>query len=201
MTQSYPLSWPDGFRRTANRKSSQFKTSVGQAVRNVQDELRRFAKDSGIAIDMTKVIISSNVTLTDTRPADPGVAAYFRWDNIDCCIAVDRYYKPEKNLQAISKVIEAERTKLRHGGLNIVRAGFRGFAALPPPAPGAPHLTSQPWWKVLGFAEKPSLADAETKFKTLVKKHHPDTAGAEGNTAMFNQLTDAIAKARAGAPS
>lgn len=98
MTQAYPLHWPLGMPRTKSRQTSRFQTSVSAAVKNVMDELRRFGNDSSRKIE--NLVVSSNVTLTDHRPNDPGVAVYFRWDNIDCCIAVDRYTKAEENLQA-----------------------------------------------------------------------------------------------------
>lgn len=190
MTTAYPLAWPHGMPRTKSTMKSKFSTSIAAAVSNVTDEMRRFGNDSGKPVQ--SVIISSNVTLTTTRPADGGVAAYFRWDNIDCCIAIDRYAHPEENLQAIARILEAERTKLRHGGLNIVRAGFRGFAALPPPTGPAGQLAG-PWWQALGFNQPPSIAEAENKYRALVKTAHPDRGG---DAARFNEITDAIRQAR-----
>lgn len=190
MTQAYPLHWPQGFPRTTARQTSKFGTSVSAAIKNVMDELRRFGNDSGRTVK--DIVLSSNVTLTDQRPSDPGIAAYFRWENIDCCIAIDRYYKVEDNLQAIAKIIEAERTKLRHGGLNIVRASFRGFAALPPPKDANGKL-APPWWQTLGFDKSPPLAEAEEQYRRLVKTHHPDRGG---DAAQFNAITDAIRQAR-----
>lgn len=191
MTTAYPLAWPQTMGRTSFRSGSKFSTSVSGAVKNVQDELRRFGKDSGKTVD--NILVSSNVTLTDHRPKDPGVAVYFRWDNIDCCIAVDKYNLPEDNLQAIAKVIEADRTKLRHGGLHIVRASFRGYAALPPPKEGNGTL-SKPWWQVLGFAhENIPLQAAEEAYRRAAKEHHPDKGG---DVAQFNAITEAIRQAR-----
>ncbi|MPZ24487.1 MAG: hypothetical protein GEU28_13360 [Dehalococcoidia bacterium] len=131
MTEAYPLHWPHGFPRTPRTTRSQFRTGLDGAMRNVTNALRSFAKDSGK--DIVNLLVSSNVTLMMMEPKDGAVAVYFTWDDIDCCIAVDRYPTPADNLQAIMHIIEAERVKLRHGGLNTVRAGFRGFAALPPP--------------------------------------------------------------------
>lgn len=107
-------------------------------------------------------------------------------------VAVDKYQSPAENLQAIHHIIEAERVKLRHGGLNIVRAGFRGFAALPPPKGPDGHL-AKPWWAELGFTEAPPLADAESRYRDLVKTAHPDRGG---DPAKFNSITDAIRNAR-----
>lgn len=190
MTVAFPLHWPPGQPRTKSRNTSRFKTSVSGAVNNVQDELRRFGNDTGKRVE--NVIISSNVSLGNNRPADPGIAVYFRWDNIDACIAVDQYTHPEENLQAIAKVIEAERAKLRHGGLNILRASFRGYANLPPPK-GADGQLAPPWRHVLGIPETGALLEAEGAYRSLVKTHHPDMGG---DAAKFNQITDAIRQAR-----
>lgn len=138
--QAYPLSWPQGWPRTTSPSGSQFKTTLHQAMKNVEEELGRFAKDSGQKVE--SFLISSNFTLGQQNPKDSGVAVYFTWDGIPTCIAVDRYARIEENLQAIFRVIEAERTKLRHGGLNLVRAAFRGYAALPPPSAGGRHWSA-----------------------------------------------------------
>lgn len=192
MTVAYPLHWPVGYPRTKGKVSSRFQTTINGAVKNVQNELRLFGKDT--ERDVKDLVISSNVTLSETRPADPGVAIYFRWDGIDCCIAIDRYPKPEDNLQAIAKVIEAERSKIRHGGLNIVRASFRGYAALPPPK-GADGQLAPPWRQVLfGNADvQCSLADVDRRYRELVKTEHPDRGG---DAAKFNRITDAVRQAR-----
>lgn len=191
MTQAFPLLWPQGFQRSKPRKSK-FSTSVSGAVKNVLDELRRFGKDT--RSDVLGVTISSNVTLTSQRPSDAGVAVYFRWDGIDCCIPIDIYDKPEDNLQAVAKIIDAERMKLRHGGLNIVRASFRGFAALPPPKDASGQI-ARPWRDVLGFAAgaQPTLAMVEECYRSLVKKKHPDRGG---DAAEFSAIVDAVRQAR-----
>lgn len=190
MTTAYPLAWPLGWPRTTTRADSRFKTSTGAAARNVMDEIRRFANDTGRRVE--SIVISANVTLTTEKPTDPGVACYFRWDGIDGCIAVDRYRTPAENLQAIAKVIEAERAKMRHGGLNIVRASFRGFAALPPPKDPSGQLM-RPWRDVLDLPADATLVVAEARYREAVKTHHPDRGG---DPATFNTFTDAIRQAR-----
>lgn len=186
MTTAYPLAWPQGFARNKGFVPAKTKTGVSAAVANVMAELRRFGKDSDKPVG--EIIISSNVTLTDPRPADPGVACYFTWDGIQCCIAIDRYHWPEENLQAIALIIEAERTKLRHGGLNIVRAAFRGYASLPPPIDAKGQLP-KPWWDVLGVKSDATLEQARAAYRQLVKKHHPD---AGGDPAKFNSMVEAM---------
>ena len=127
----YPLQWPSTLPRTSKKASSQFRSKLSAAMNNVQDSLRRFATDSGQNVG--DVVISSNVTLGVNNPQDTGVAVWFVWDDMQVCIAVDRYPKVEDNLQAIHHVIEARRTEVRHGGLHIARATFKGFQALPSP--------------------------------------------------------------------
>lgn len=180
MTEAYPLQWPVGMPRTERPIASRFQTSLTKALSNVKKELRLFGENSEKKV--TNLVISSNFTLGDTRPRDPAVAAYFQWDGLGCCIAVDRYPKIEDNLQAIAKVIEAERAKIRHGGLNIVRAAFRGYASLPPPSDDR-----QPWWEVLGVERGASLAAVTNAYRRIAKRHHPDNGGSAERMAMLNQ--------------
>ncbi|WP_020472414.1 J domain-containing protein [Zavarzinella formosa] len=179
MTEAYPLSWPESWTRTTSPGKSQFKTSLTASIDNVQGSLKRFAADSGRKVE--NILVSSNVSLMERNPKDAGVAVYFTWDGISTCIAVDRYQRIEENLQAIHHVIEAERTKLRHGGLNLVRAAFRGYAALPPPSTGM----SKPW-DVLGVKQGATPAEIEAAYREKAKKAHPDAGGSNDQMAKLN---------------
>lgn len=106
------------------------------------------------------------------------VAVYFSWDGISTCIAVDRYSKVEDNLQAIHHCLEAERTKLRHGGINLVRAAFRGYAALPP---GRTQRTGFTWWEIFCVDKNAPHSVVEAEYKKLRKRHHPDHGGDKEN--------------------
>ena len=174
MTQASPLTWPQGWPRTKAAGSSQFRTTISGALKNVQESIRKFANDSGKKVE--NVVISSNVTLGEQLPRDPGVAVYFTWDGISTCICVDRYNKVEDNLQAIHHCIEAERTKLRHGGINLVRAAFRGYAALPPPG-------GKPWRDVLKIDGKAPATTTEINahYRRLATERHPDRTGDDGS--------------------
>lgn len=180
--QAYPLYWPKEWPRTRSRAGSQFKTSLTKAMDNVEDSLRRFATDSGKKLE--NVMISSNFSLAERKPKDPGVSCFFTWDGIDTCICVDRYNKLEDNLQAIHHCIEAERTKLRHGGLNLVRAAFRGYAALPPPPAG----NDESWYVVLEILEDSPMAYVEATYKRLRSVNHPDKGG---DAAQFQKINRA----------
>lgn len=190
MTQAYPLQWPLGFPRAKNRNPSKFKTTLPGALTNVEYEIRRLGEESGkMAKDL---VISSNFSLSDRNPAEPGVAIYFRWDEIDVCFPADQYRRIEENVQAIAKVIEAHRTVLRHGGFNLLRAAFRGFASLPPPT-GPGHQIAAPWREVLGLDARATLPVVEARYRTLVKEAHPDRGG---DAARFNLIVDAVRQAR-----
>jgi hypothetical protein len=167
--QAYPLTWPDTMPRTATKVASKFQTGLSAALKNVRGSLERFAGDSGKKV--ANLVISSNVTLGVERPADSGVAVWFVWDGMQVCIAVDRYPKVEDNLQAIHHIVEARRTEMRHGGLHIVRATFRGFTALPAPK-------KKGWREVLDVAsERPDATIIEGRYRTLAKERHPDAPG------------------------
>jgi hypothetical protein len=171
MTQAYPLHWPDSWPRGKTQGPSQFRTSLSGALKNVQASLLQFGADSGKKVE--SIMVSSNFSLNDQSPSDPGVAVYFTWDNISTCIAVDKYRKIECNLQAIHHCIEAERTKLRHGGINLVRAAFRGYAALPPPS----AANARDWWVVLGISKLSKRTDIDAAYRARAKECHPDTGG------------------------
>ena len=85
--------------------------------------LELFGKDSRKPI--SALVISSNYSLGDERPADPGVAVYFQWEVLNVCIPVDRYATLADNLQAIHHIIEARRVELRHGSLQLAQRDHR----------------------------------------------------------------------------
>lgn len=177
----YPLQWPDTMPRHSTRERSRFKTALSTATNNVRKSIVAFGSDSGKPVQ--DLVISSNVTLGVDSPADPGVAVWFKWDGQQVCIAVDRYDKLEHNLQAIHHIVEGRRTEPRHGGLNIVRQTFRGFAALPGPA--APD-----WRSELGFPRdaKPTRDQIDAAYCAKAKTAHPDGGGSDVAFQRLQQL-------------
>lgn len=186
---AYPLTWPDGFPRSQRRERGAFKTTLPNALKNVEGSLRLFASDSRKKLE--GVVLSSNVTLGSSRPVDPGVAVWFTWDGLGICIAVDRYETVEANLQAIHHILEARRVELRHGTLALVRATFRGFIALPAPA-GKKH-----WTEVLMVPADASGADIEAAYRRERSKAHPDKGG---DAARFDAVEKAYRQAQEGKP-
>jgi len=140
---------------------------------------------------VTNVILSSNVTLGQNKPSDPGVAAWFLWDGEQRCIPVDRYQTVEANLQAIHHVLEARRVELRHGTLALVRASFKGFS-LALPAPG----TKRPWRAVLDLGGGiVTASQIESRYKAFAIQRHPDMPGGSHEAmAELNRARDEALK-------
>ena len=184
---AYPLTWPPGFPRVVRRERGTFKTTLAGALKNVEESLRRFSADSGKKLE--GLVLSSNVTLGSTKPADPGVAVWFSWDGLGVCIAVDRYETVESNLQAIHHIIEARRVELRHGTLALVRASFTGFLALPAP-PGV-----RDWWDVLQCKRDASEDVIRAQYRRLASDRHPDKGGSHAAMAELNVAYAAALKA------
>lgn len=180
MIQAYPLTWPSGWPRTKNKLSSRFKTTVPAALKNVQNSLILFGKDSGTPT--TDIVISSNVTLGDNNPKDNGVAVWFMWEKKQLCIPVDRYSSVQENLQAIHFIIESRRTELRHGGLHLLRQAFTGFKALPEKS------GFDTWFNVLEVSDKATEAEIKEAYRKKAAIYHPDKGG---DTEMFNKVTEA----------
>lgn len=180
--QAYPLSWPKAQKRTVRPSSSKFKTSLTGALNNMNKSLSMFASDSGHKVE--NILVSSNVTLGELKPKDSGVAVYFSWNGLSTCIAVDLYTKVEDNLQAIHKCIEADRVKLRHGGIHMVTESYRGYAALPPGTG-----SKREWYEVLNIYKGCAHEVAEAAYKNLRSIHHPDKK--TGNKEKFNEVQQA----------
>jgi hypothetical protein len=205
--KAYPLSWPEGWKRTTSRTTAAFnktrepkyvngqsvyqgkgRLSVADAVRRILGELER------MRVHDYNVIISTNVPLrldgmprSAQEPGDPGAAVY--WKQKDGqpmrCMAIDRYTRVADNLAAIAATLEAMRAIERHGGATILDRAFLGFAALPEKA-------SQPWREVLGVTlATPTLQHIEDRFRTLAQVHHPDKGGDRADFERIVQARDA----------
>jgi len=185
MTTAYPLTWPDTLPRAKSRETGAFRTELAGALKNVEGSLQAFGRDSGKPV--SDIVLSSNVSLGRNKPEDPGVAAWFTWEGQQICIPVDRYSTPAANLQAIHHIIEARRTELRHGTLNLVRATFQGFKALP--APSGSH-----WTEVLGLPMTATPAEIRDAYKAKAKTAHPDSGGSQDAMAALTDARDRALK-------
>lgn len=201
MPNNYPLSWPDGWKRTVpgNRQYGRFhikrqsvnssfkhseKLSIAQARNRVMEALRL------LDVPLSQVIVSTNLDVRldglprsgQRAPSDPGVAVYWkhRNDQMYKVMAIDQYQKVEDNLAAVAATLEAMRAIERHGGAVILERAFTGFQSLPSP---------NNWRHILGFENTPSLEDAKARYRQLAKQRHPDAGGSE---AMMSELNRAM---------
>lgn len=184
--QAYPLHWPAGWPRTGQyqRQTAKFmNVTVANAIAYIDSEVRRLGGKN--------LILSSNYTLGTSNPDDPGVCAYFEYEGAQTAIPCDRWKRIEHNVHAIAKTIEAMRGIERWGAKNMVKAAFRGFAALP-----APGQTTSPWRSVLEL--KPNETDkslVESAYRRLRSVTHPDRTG--GSAEHFHAVQTAYDQAKA----
>lgn len=180
--EAFPLQWPAGRPRTKWPERSNFEVTLGKAIKDVQEEVRRLG-GSGL-------VISSNLPLrrdgmpyaNASQPADRGVAVYFRYKKKPMCFACDRWNVVEDNLRAITKTIEALRGIERWGTGQMVEQAFTGFTALPAP--------EQPW-QVLGLdTSHPTREQIDEAHRRLALEHHPDRGGDTEKMARINAARD-----------
>ena len=180
----HPLQWPAGISRCKAPQESRFNTTLFKALENVEKSLALLAKDSGKKV--SDIRMTSNVTLNQ-RPDDGGIAVYFNWNDTDFCIPVDRYKSPADNLQAIHHIIEADRVKLRHGGIEFVMAEKRGQTLL------IGDGTEKDCFTELGLIKEHVTLDVlKARWRDLAKSHHPDRGG---NSETFSRLQKAYQRA------
>lgn len=187
--EAFPLAWPQGRPRKRFRNSAKFdaEVSIGRTRDELLHELTRFRA--------SHVVISSNLQLrldgllraNQPQPQDPGVAVYFRLNNVPHAIACDAYTKVQHNLRAIAKTIEAQRGILRWGAVTAEQV-FAGFKQLPPPSASAVDapLTLEAAAEFVSFGTGSAYTKTELigrvqkyreAYRILVKAMHPDAGG------------------------
>jgi hypothetical protein len=128
----------------------------------------------------TKIVVSTNLPLfrdgypmtSAMEPKDPGVAVYFMLNGKSMAFACDRFLYVYENIEAIAKTIHALRGIERWGASDMMERAFTGFKAL---ADGP----SEEWRAVLGFDVHEAVTKKmiESRYRELVKQHHPDMGG------------------------
>jgi hypothetical protein len=203
--QAYPLSWPDGWKRAKYRNSAAFNKTKepkhvngqlvpqGKGRLSVADAVGRVLSQLGMMrVSPDDILISTNVRLrldglprSDQEPSDPGAAVYWQKKGKTMrCMAIDQYTRVADNLAAIAATLDAMRAIERHGGATILDRAFLGFAALPEHA-------SQPWREVLGIQGSATLDLVESRFRALVKVHHPDVGGKDEDFLRIKEAREA----------
>lgn len=160
---AYPLQWPPGWPKTdvIRRESGKFKTSLEGALRNLHHQISPMGGKS--------IILSSNYTLGAANPKEPGVVAYFTWQDMQVAIPCDRWTRIEQNVQAIALTVEAMRGMERWGAKHMIKAMFSGFKALP--------AGDSAWWVQLGVDQGATKEQIKEAYRALCKVHHPDVGG------------------------
>ncbi len=115
----------------------------------------------------------------------PGAAVYFTLSKRQLAMAQDRYELLLDNLRSLALAIEGMRQLERHGGGHMMERAFTGFAAIAPP---------DAWYDVLCLKPDAPLEAAESAFRLLAQRHHPDKPG--GSTEKMQALNRALAEAR-----
>ena len=196
MVDAYPLQWPQGWKRTERRQRANFgearihagydrkvreMTSFTTVHKHLYGELH--------LLGAKQIVLSTNLQLRNDgipyanqkSPPDPGVAVYFIKDGKSECIPCDKWDRPEDNIKAIAKTIEALRGLDRWGSKDIVNAAFRGFQALPDYTNERPPIIPQQDF----FADCIDRLEVRQKYLRLVRELHPDNGG---DTSQFQEM-------------
>lgn len=202
--QRWPLSWPEGWKRTTTRQPARFATrakgdagafrplrdiSIADAVGRLDGELRRLGVIDGDWLMSSNVKVKYNGQPYSDRDAgpisDPGVAVYFRLLGKDLVLACDKWLRVADNIAAIAAHVEAMRGIDRYG-VGSVEQAFMGYAALP--------AKGSTWRTTLGFApdQTVTIPEIEQAFRARARTAHPDAAG--GSHDAMASLTAAKAE-------
>jgi len=178
--RAYPLQWPKSWPKTDAKKrepGQQFKQSLAAALNGLRLEVQRLGgKD---------LVLSSNYSLGNEHPKEPGVVAYFDYDGKPVAIPCDRWARVEANVRAIALTIEAMRGMERWGAKHMITAMFSGFTALP-------SRTGPSCWDVLGIKSEPMPTEqvVMAAYRTKAQTAHPDKGGSQEAFVELNNAKD-----------
>lgn len=179
---AFPLCWPEGWPRTASRKSSAFRVgSVYDATQGLLEQLR-LMKASGTVVSTSIPLRRDGLPLSKPPvDGDVGAAVYFLRKGKPLCLACDQYWTVEDNIHAIAKTIEALRGIERWGSTDLLDRAFTGFAALP---------AGRSCWDVLGIPPGSSPEKVDAAYRALAKSLHPDAGGSDDEMAALNRARE-----------
>jgi len=208
MTETHPLRWPDGWKKTAADKRERGRQFIrggyngslptfAYGRNGVIEELRKLGAKN-VVISTSVDVRFDGVPRSGVEPdrlnfKEPGAAIYFTLNGRQMVVAQDAFDSPAVNLRSLTLAIEAFRTLGRHGGGAMMDRAFDGFTALPPPSGMKPK---RPWWQVLRYSEDLddreflSVAEVEARYKSLAKRYHPDAGGGEAEMRELNVARD-----------
>jgi hypothetical protein len=211
----YPLAWPLGWKRTAERTRAKFGRTAQkyrtESVNGVSRQVPSYMLKHSLSIDLaTKrvflelkrfdmveddVIISTNLRLRNdgypiskqAAPADPGAAVYWSY-------GVGKF--GQQRCMAVDRYDRvADNLAAIAATLEAMRAIERhgGAAILDRAFVGFKALAApeQPF-QVLGVGANASKEEIDRAYRRLVAEHHPDRGGDEQKMARINAARDAL---------
>lgn len=185
-TSGYPLAWPIGRPRAAQRQRSQFKVTQTVAVQDLAYEVDRMG-GSQLVITTDVELRKDGLPRADRGPPrDPGVAVYFVYKKKPMCFACDRWNTIGDNIRAIGQTVAALRGIERWGSGSMIEQAMQGFTALPAP--------EQPF-QVLGVKPNATRLEIEAAFRKLAAEFHPDRGDTSDRMARVNRARDAMLEA------
>lgn len=193
MTGRYPLTWPEGWPRTRYPDPAGNKFGDNNTVYKASNGLYHNLALMGVE----DIQLSSDMQLRldgmprsgQRMPDDAGVAVYFTRAGEKLVIACDLYMHIEDNIRAIALIVESMRRIERYGGDKMMKRAFTGFTAIE----GPDAIRKEDWWQVLGVPPHSDREAAETSYRNLARKAHPDAGGSDAAMARLNK---AIQEAR-----
>jgi hypothetical protein len=194
---SFPLHWPAGWPRTQFPQHSRFGArgsgvSMTQALDMLEHELRLLGALHPVVSTNVQTRLDGRPYANQAAPKDRGVAVYFTLRKRRVVLACDKWNKPECNLWAVAKHVEALRGQERWG-VGSVEQAFAGYTALA-------EKTQATCWDVLQIVVNAGEAMILKSYRELARRAHPDTGGSEEAMRSLNEARDnALAITRANA--
>jgi len=184
---SYPLSWPSGYRRTKSASWSRFgKHSLFEARNVLKEEVRRLGGSNLVISTNMRTRTDGDVYSNAREPDDSGVAVYFQRKQRPICLACDTYHTVWENTYAIAKSIEAMRSIDRWGVSEMLDRMFVGFPAV---TDGTAH-----WTEVLAIDRHASREEVKAAYRRLISERHPDRGGTDEEATRLNDAYAAALK-------
>lgn len=197
----YPLSWPADKPRTPRRERCHAPFGVNakktQTLANQCELLGKEMVRLGVGSDW---LLSSNLALKinglpyarqPRLEEDCGIAVYLTLFDRPHVFACDAWLRPEHNIRAIVKHIEALRGQERWGVGSLEQA-FRGHARLEDPD----KRSARHWRTVMGLEEEAvDRSCLKSRYRALAAQYHPDNQKT-GDAVRFKEVATAYTAAK-----
>jgi hypothetical protein len=191
------IDWPDRFERTDRReRTSKFSVTLAQSIDDVETELEdRLGVDDWRLSTAAPHRKRDGRPYADANPDDPGAVVRWSTDGNQFAVACDHYAELRDNVRAIGLYI-AEKRKMSTRPVTTGQSEF-ATARLPPAdeddviaAPAGADSQAAPH-EVLDVS--PDAPDAVVKgaARAMLKQHHPDTNGGDGDPEMVQRVKEA----------